>query len=131
MLPSEARVGDVPRREPTIASPDESATAAWARMVARDVDHVVVLQEGRVVGMLWRSDLTGPRGGAHRRMGRRVGELMHRDAATASSRTTVRGAVNLLCRKRTDCLAIVDRQRLTGVLTVWQVLAWLEKAAHR
>ena len=127
MSSSAAKVGAIRFQEPTVASPEESAGAAWERMVSHDVDHVVVLQDGRVVGMLTRGDLTGPRGGTHRRMGRRVGELMHRDVVTTTSRATVRRAVALMCRHRIDCLPIVDRQRLTGVLTVWQLLAWLEQ----
>jgi CBS domain-containing protein len=125
MASSEPKVGELGFNEPTIASPDESAEAAWDRMVSSDVDHLAVLQEGRVVGMISRVDLSGPRGGTHRRMGRRVGELMHRDVVRATSRTTVRRAAKLMCEHRTDCLLIVDRQRLTGILTVWQLLAWL------
>ena len=125
MASSETRVCDLRCQEPTTASPDESAGIAWERMVSSDVDHLVVLQEGHVVGMLWRADLSGPKGGTHRRMGRRVGELMHRDVVTTTSRTALRRAATLMCRRRTDCLLIVDRQRLTGVLTVWHLLAWL------
>ncbi len=129
MPTTEPRVCDVPFQEPTTASPDESAGTAWDRMESRDLTHLVVLQEGRVVGILSRSDLSGPRGGTHRRMGRRVGELMHRDVVTTTSRTAVRRAATLMCRRRLDCLLILDRQHLTGVLTVWQLLGWL--ARHR
>ncbi|HXN31280.1 MAG TPA: CBS domain-containing protein [Polyangiaceae bacterium] len=129
MASSETRVCDLRFSEPTIASTDESAGTAWDRMVSKDVDHLVVLQEGRIVGMLSRADLSGPRGGTHRRMGRRVGELMHSDVVTATSRTSVRRAAALMCRRKTDCLLIVDRQRPTGLVTVWQVLDWLVRDA--
>jgi CBS domain-containing protein len=129
MASIETRVCDLRFQEPTTASPDESAGMAWERMASGDVTHLVVLQEGRVVGVLSRADLSGPRGGTHRRMGRRVGELMHRDVVATTSRTALRRAATLMCRRRTDCIVIIDRQRLTGVLTIWQVLAWLVR--HR
>jgi CBS domain-containing protein len=127
MASSETRVCDLPRSQPTLASPDESAGTAWDRMVAGDLDHLVVLREGRIVGMVSRADLSGPRGGTHRRMGRRVGELMRADVVTASSRTSVRRAADLMCRRKADSLLIVDRGRPTGLVTVWQVLAWLAR----
>ncbi len=129
MPSSETRVCDLRYEPPTVASPDESAGTAWDRMVASNVDHLAVLREGHVVGMLSRADLSGPRGGTHRRMGRRVGELMHPDVVTATSRTTVRRAAALMCRSKIDCLLIVDRKRLIGLLTVWHVLAWFARRA--
>jgi len=123
VAPTQARVRQL-RSPPTIASPDESAAAAWERMLSAGVHHVVVLQEGRVVGLLARGDLSGPQGGSHRRMGRRVGELMHRDVVTTTSNASVRRAASLICRSRSECLVVVDRGRLTGVLTVWRLLEW-------
>jgi CBS domain-containing protein len=127
MATTEPRVSDVPCQEPTTASPDESAATAWERMESRDAAHLVVLQEGRVVGILSRADLSGPRGGTHRRMGRRVGELMHRDVVTTTSRTALRRAATLMCQRQLDCLLVIDREHLTGVLTVWALLGWLAR----
>ncbi|HEY8086735.1 MAG TPA: CBS domain-containing protein, partial [Polyangiaceae bacterium] len=78
--------------EPPTASPDESAAGAWDRMRALEVDHLVVLKGGELVGVLSRHDLTGPAGGTHRRMGRRVADLMRPDVVKASPATDVRRA---------------------------------------
>ena len=74
---------------PVTASPDESAGAAWERMRSQDTAHLVVIKDDRVVGLVSRHDLGGPAGGAHRRMGRRVADLMQRDVVTATPETSV------------------------------------------
>jgi acetoin utilization protein AcuB len=112
---------------PVTISPDESAAVAWDRMHTRGVDHMVVLEENRVVGMLSRNDLGGPAGGTRRRMGRRVAELMRREVVTATPETSVKRASMLMRRHGIGCLPVITRDRLTGIVTVSDLLALLEK----
>jgi len=112
---------------PVIASPDESAGAAWERMRAKQVAHLLVMKDGRVVGLVSRHDLGGPAGGSHRRMGRRVADLMRRDVVTATPETSVRRAAMLMRKHGIGCLPVVVRDRLVGVIEVAQLLALLEK----
>jgi acetoin utilization protein AcuB len=109
-----------------IASPHESASAAWERLQALGTDHVVVVKDGRVVGVVSRQDLSGPSGGAHRRMGRRVGDLM-RDAVTATPSTSVARAVALMRRPGVTCLPVIERGKLAGIVTVPRLLRLLER----
>jgi CBS domain-containing protein len=112
---------------PVTASPEESAGVAWERMRAKQVAHLLVMKDGRVVGLVSRHDLGGPAGGAHRRMGRRVADLMRRDVITATPETSVRRAAMLMRKHGIGCLPVVARDRLVGVLEVAQLLALLEK----
>jgi len=96
-------------------------------MQRKGVDHMVVLKETQVVGVLSRHDLGGPAGGTHRRMGRRVADLMRRDVVTATPDTTVRSASMRMRRQGVGCLVIVERGRLAGIVTVKRLLALLEK----
>ena len=112
---------------PVTASPDESAGVAWERMRAKQVAHLLVMKDGRVVGLLSRHDLGGPAGGTHRRMGRRVADLMRRDVVTATPETSVRRAAMLMRKHGIGCLPVVARDRLVGVIEVAQLLALLEK----
>jgi CBS domain-containing protein len=112
---------------PVTASPDESAGAAWERMRSQDTAHLVVIKDDRVVGLVSRHDLGGPAGGAHRRMGRRVADLMQRDVVTATPETSVRRASMLMRRHGIGCLPVVARDRLVGVVEVSRLLVLLEK----
>jgi acetoin utilization protein AcuB len=113
--------------QPVTASPQESAGAAWERMRERGADHIVVLVDGRVVGMLSRQDLEGPAGGTRRRMGRRVGDLMRGAVVTATPETGVRRAATLMRRHGIGALPVVAGDRLVGIVTVSHLLALLEK----
>jgi acetoin utilization protein AcuB len=109
------------------ASPDESATTAWDRMRALDAAYLVVTKDGEVLGIVSWHDLSGPSGGAHRRMGRRVGELMRRDVTFATPQTSVDRAAATMRRHRLDCLPIMARGRLVGIVTTSDMLQILER----
>jgi CBS domain-containing protein len=110
-----------------VASPDESATAAWERMQATQVDCMVVTRDDAILGTLSWHDLSGPSGGTHRRMGRRVGELMNRDVITAGPGMSIARAAASMRRNRVDCLPIVDRHKLVGLVTTADMLGVLAR----
>ncbi|MGH7296655.1 MAG: CBS domain-containing protein [Polyangiaceae bacterium] len=112
---------------PVTALPSEAAGVAWERMITQRVDHLVVVHGGRVVGVISRSDLRGPAGGRSRRMGRTVGDLMQSSVVTATPATSVRRAVALMGRHRVGSLPIVERGKLVGIVTVWDMLALLQR----
>jgi CBS-domain-containing membrane protein len=70
------KLQDVMHEDVPTISPDETATAAWERMRALGADHLVVTKGRDIIGIVSWYDLSGPLGGTHRRMGRRVGEDM-------------------------------------------------------
>ncbi len=120
-------VQDILRPDAPVASPEETATAAWERMHALDADYLVVVQRGEVVGVLSRHDLGGPSGGTHRRMGRTVADLMRADPVVASPTSSVRHVASLMRRHGVGCVPIVQQGRLLGIVTVTQLLELLEK----
>ena len=111
------------------AAPDESAAAAWDRMRALDASYLVVTTEGGILGVLSWHDLMGPAGGAHRRMGRRVGELMHRDVVFGTPGTSVERAAATMRRHRVGCLPILERHQLVGIVTTSDMLGVLASGA--
>jgi len=122
-------VSDVLEREPLVVPMNESAGSVWARMRQRGVDHVVVVDAKlRVVGVVSSDDLGGPSGGTHRRMGRTVGQLMHRDPASVTVRTSVRRAAALMRARHTGCLPVLRGEKLVGLVTVGALLSVLERA---
>ncbi len=113
---------------PPTASPEESAGRAWERMHELKVDHLVVVHEGDVVGVVSRHDLGGPSGGSHRRMGRTVGNLMHGDLVTVTPETSVRRAVSLMRHHGVGCLPVLRNGKLVGLVSVGQLLELLEQS---
>jgi CBS domain-containing protein len=67
------KVAEIVNRHHLTASPADSASHAWASTKAEGTAYIVALHDDEVVGVVARSDLGGPSGGAHRRMGRRIG----------------------------------------------------------
>jgi CBS domain-containing protein len=127
-----AKLRDLLEPSPVTAAPDEAAADACRRMRSCDVNYLLVVKDGRLLGVLSRDDLGGPAGCTHRRMGRRVGELMRASIVTATPETSVQRASALMRRHRIGCLPVVARGRLVGIVTVAHLLAWFEKelASH-
>jgi CBS domain-containing protein len=100
---------------------------AWDTMSALEVDDLLVVDGGHVVGVLSRHDLAGPAGGGRRRMGRTVADLMQHDVPSVTPETSVRRAVRVMRRARILSLPVVRRGKPVGLLTVDRLLEELER----
>jgi CBS domain-containing protein len=123
------KLRDVMRSEVATASTAESAADAWERMRAMDAGYLVVMKEDDVAGILSWHDLSGPSGGGHRRMGRTVGELMHKDVVTAGPEMAVAQAASLMRKRRVGGLPILERGKLVGIVTTYEMLGILASDA--
>jgi CBS domain-containing protein len=121
------KVAEILDASPATGSPNEGASAAWERLKALGKQHLVVVRGQEVVGVLAAHDLSGPSGGAHRRMGRRVGELMRREVRSVTPSTSVRTAASRMRREGIECLPVVAGHKLVGVVTVADLLSLLER----
>lgn len=110
--------------------PDETADAAWSEMQRRGIRHLVVLEDGRMVGVLSERDLGGRDGAASRR-GRAVRELMTASPASAAPTTTLRQAANLMRGRLIGSLPVVADGRVVGIVTATDVLDELGRGATR
>jgi CBS domain-containing protein/ribosome-associated translation inhibitor RaiA len=110
--------------------PDETARVAWSRMRRERIRHLVVLDRGRLVGVLSERDLGGP-GGAQLRRGRLVRELMTRQVASAKPGTTLRQAANLMRGRLIGSLPVVEDGRVVGIVTATDVLEELGRGSTR
>jgi CBS domain-containing protein len=113
------------REKVATATPNESAGVAWERMRAERVDHLVVLLDEQVAGTLARHHLSGLGGGARRRMGRTVGDLMERSLVTIAPDATVARAAALMRRRRVARLPVLEKGRVVGMLTTHEMLGIL------
>jgi CBS domain-containing protein/ribosome-associated translation inhibitor RaiA len=110
--------------------PDESADAAWARMESEDIRHLVVMENGKLLGVVSQRDLGGAQG-AQTRAGKSVRDLMAAQPAVAKPRTTLRQAANLMHGRLIGSLPVVDDGKLVGIVTATDVLEELGRGSSR
>lgn len=115
------RLGEIMTENVTTVGRDEAASRAWSRMRDRRIRHLVVMDAGRVVGVLSERDLGGSDGGERRR-GRTVRELMSRRVVSATPETTLRRAAGLMRAGPIGSLPVLDDGRLVGIVTASDVL---------
>jgi CBS domain-containing protein len=100
--------------------PTELATDAWTRMRRRGIRHLVVTDDGEVVGVLSERDLGGRAGGDLRR-GRRVQDLMTPRVVSVEPETTLSRAADVMRTNLIGSLPVVEDGRLAGIVTATDV----------
>jgi CBS domain-containing protein len=109
----------------TIAA-ETSVGEARTRMKREGIHHLVISRGKRLIGVISARDLaasaaTDP-----------VGSLVTGKPVTATPRTTVREAANLLRGRNIGCLPVIDEPgEIVGMVTVSDLLELLGKGAER
>ena len=121
------RVGDLMTRQVETVHPSESAEVAWRRLQSARINHLVVIDNTLVVGVISTKDLSAVR--ASGRHAHTVAELMSRGAVSASPTTTLRRAADLMRGLSIGCLPVLDNKNLVGIIAIEDLLDWI--SAHR
>jgi CBS domain-containing protein len=111
---------DIMRERVVTIGPTELATSAWTRMRRRGIRHLVVTDDGAVVGVLSERDLGGRAGGDLRR-GRQVQDFMTPRVVSVEPETTLRRAADLMRTNLIGSLPVVDDGELAGIVTATDV----------
>ncbi len=121
------RLGEViPDRRPLTISKDASAAEALEIMEEEGISHLVVIQDGRVVGVIAAWDLM--EGFGSRRYERvlpkriHVSALMSSPAITATPDTPLREAMSIMLRRDVSSLPVVSDGNLKAVVTETDLL---------
>jgi CBS domain-containing protein/ribosome-associated translation inhibitor RaiA len=115
------RLGEFMKSRVVTIGAGEKASAAWSRMRDRRIRHLVVTENGKVVGVISQRDLGGIEG-AELRRNRLVRELMTPRPRTATPTTTLREAAALMREGPIGSLPVVDGGQLAGIVTATDVL---------
>lgn len=96
--------------------PSDSLQFARQRLRENKIHHLLVLDKGRIVGVLSYRELIG-KGDADT-----VAEVMSRDVVTIDPDANVRNAAALILGKTHGCIAVMEGSQLAGVLTTTDLL---------
>ncbi|RLG48243.1 MAG: hypothetical protein DRO06_01630 [Thermoproteota archaeon] len=122
-----ARVFEIMKRNPERISKDASGLEALEVMERRDITHLTVVSDGRVVGVVSAWDLMEGFGSS--RFTRippsrvRVSSLMSEPAITVSPEESVGRAIDLMVENDISFLPVISKGELVGVLTETDLLS--------
>jgi len=128
---SSGTLGDIMGTNLVSAEPQEAASVAWSRMQRRKVRHLLVMENGRLRGIVSAGDLGG-RSRSGQRAGRMVEDVMTTGIISAETDTTLEQAADLIGKKRIGCLPVADGGQIVGIVTatdVFDELAWRSSRA--
>ena len=107
--------------------PAETLERAETRMRARHLHHLVVIDRGRVVGILTDAALQVRQAEGVAR----VEDAMSRHIVTGTPDMTIRQAANLMRGRTEGALPVIAGQRLAGIVTVTDLLDVLGRGVDR
>lgn len=112
-------------------SPEATAEIAWNIMSMRRVHHLVVTQDGRIVGLLSARDFAPIKTRRAREL-HRVADLMTQKVVTASPATPIRRAANIMRGRAIGCLVVVNEGgHIVGIVTAADLLNLMDRGVKR
>jgi acetoin utilization protein AcuB len=124
------RVGDIMTRQLKTIAPGDTAEEAWTLMRLHQVHHLVVVEDGHVVGVLSDRDVGGRRGTSLRR-NHTVAELMAAHPVTTEPTVTIRRAANIMRGRSIGCLVVTKAARPVGIVTTSDLLELVGRGLDR
>lgn len=118
------RIGDVMTPNPITIGPRENCAKAREKLRSHHIHHLVVVEDGQVVGAISVRELTA------KRDHELVRDLMVDDIALGSADITVREAASLMIGRGSGCLPILDKSgRVVGIVTTTDLLRLMSRNA--
>ncbi len=119
---STIKIGDLMTRDVITLHPQALAKFAVSTMAHNGIRHMIVVDQGRIVGVFSQRDLLrhiASRFNEGRDPGRvPISEFMSSPVETTTPETPLSSAAYAMAQKRIGCLAVVDKlERLIGILT--------------
>lgn len=110
------RLQDIMNRAVETVSPKDSVVFANELMWRKRFHHLVVMDDGKVVGILSDNDLGGDQA-QQIPDNQRVADIMTANTVTGDPTMTVDRAINIFRERHLHCLPILEQGRLVGIVT--------------
>ncbi len=123
------RVQDIMTTSVRSIPPNLDTAAARHTMKSARVRHLVVVDDGRVIGVLSQRDLGGTR--EESLPAGTVQSVMRSHVVVAAPETSVREAANLLRGHDIGCLPVVEGKKLVGIVTTSDLLRMIGQGVEK
>ncbi len=111
-------VRDVMTRTVVTAPPDMSAAEAGKKMVENRVGNIIIIKEGRPVGIVTESDMVAKVISKNVKPGSiKLEQLMSKLLITTKSSDDINDAVRMMAQKKIRRLPVIDGGELVGIIT--------------
>jgi CBS domain-containing protein len=110
-------------------APDDSVADALRAMIDRDIGAVVVVDDGRPVGVFTERDVSRRILDDRELLVRRVGDVMSAPVVSVAPTDEVVFIFGLMTGKRIRRLPVVEGDRLVGIITERDLLRWVDAVA--
>jgi CBS domain-containing protein len=111
-------VRDVMTRTVVTATPDMSAAEAGKKMVENRVGNILIVEEGRPVGIVTESDMVAKVVSKNVKPGSiKLEQLMSQPLITTKSSDDINDAVLVMAQKKIRRLPVIDDGELVGIIT--------------
>ena len=118
------RLGDVMARDVLSVAPEDTLGEAAQKMVDRGVGSAVVLDFGRLIGILTERDLMRATAGRTHSSEARVREWMTASPVTATEETSVEEAARTMLDQGFRHLPVIADGRPIGIVSIRDVAEW-------
>ena len=118
------RIGDLMTRDILSVAPEDTLGEAAQKMVDRGVGSAVVMDFGRLIGILTERDLMRATAGRTHSSEARVREWMTAEPVTASEDTTPEEAARTMLEHGFRHLPVIAGDRAVGIVSIRDVAVW-------
>ena len=118
------RLADFMTRDVLAVAPEDTLGEAAQRMVEQRVGSAVVLEHGRLIGILTERDLLRAVAGRVHSSDARVREWMTADPVVASESTSAGEAARTMLEHGFRHLPVVEADRMLGIVSLRDVMRW-------
>lgn len=115
------RIQDVMSKKVVSVDPMTTAAVARERLRTDEIDHLVVIDHKRVIGVVAGRDLAGAGDDTP------VSDLMSRNVVTIEPEATLRRAAGIMRGRAVGCLPVIEEGTLAGIVTTSDLLTALAK----
>jgi CBS domain-containing protein len=122
-------VGEIMTKDVVTVSPGDSVERAVRLMVDHEIGSVVVVEEGRPVGVFTERDLTRRILDERELLTRPVADVMSAPVVSAPPDTQIVDAFETINAKNIRRLLIVEGDRLLGIVTERDLMRWVGAVA--
>jgi len=123
-------VGQVMNKHVITLGPQNKTIDALDTMVQNDIGSVLIVDQGKIVGIITERDIVKEITKSFDYLERRLSETSKRSVVTVTTSTPLWEAFALLLRNKIRRLPVVENGKLIGIVTERDLFKWVVRVAY-